>query len=62
MTLYEYRSWGGNRRTVEADEVTFEPGHVAFWRSQPDTIAGRELVLAEDNPNVNHLQPAPDPD
>lgn len=49
MRTFTYRSWGGAIRTVKADRITFEPGHVAFWAED-----GR-LVLAEDNANVHAL-------
>lgn len=54
MTVYEYVSWTGVKQTVEAAKVVFKPGHVV-WLTVDD-----QLVLAERNPNVNHLTQLPD--
>lgn len=48
MRFY-YRTLDGRDRMLDADAVTFEPCHVAFWRD------GR-LVLAEQNRNVHRLR------
>jgi hypothetical protein len=50
MALYEYDTWTGIKRVIEADRVVFKPGHVLFL------TADSQLVLAERNPNVNHLR------
>jgi hypothetical protein len=50
MALYEYETWTGIKRQVEAAKVVFKPGHVLFL-----TIDD-QLVLGERNPNVNHLK------
>ena len=50
MALYEYETWSGIKRQVTADKIAFKPGHVV-WLTLDD-----QLVLAERNPNVNHLR------
>jgi len=50
MALYEYETWSGIKRQVTADKIAFKPGHVV-WLTIDD-----QLVLAERNPNVNHLR------
>jgi hypothetical protein len=50
MALYEYETWSGIKQSIEADHVVFKPGHVLFLS------ADSQLVLAERNPNVNHLR------
>lgn len=52
MNRYSWRTWAGGQQSVEADEVTFEPGHVAFWRR---VAVDRELVLAVTNTDVQRL-------
>ena len=54
MTTYEFETWSGVKQTVEAAKVVFKPGHVV-WLTVDD-----QLVLAERNPNVNHLKQLPD--
>jgi hypothetical protein len=43
-------------RKIEADKVTFEPGHVVFWRKRPPGDACPILILAVINVNVQELQ------
>jgi hypothetical protein len=50
MAVYEYETWSGLKRNIEADHVVFKSGHVVFL------TADSQLVLAERNPNVNHLR------
>ena len=54
MTVYEFETWSGIKQQVEAAKVVFKPGHVV-WLTADD-----QLVLAERNPNVNHLRQLPD--
>jgi hypothetical protein len=56
MAIYEYETWTGIKRQVEADKIAFKPGHVV-WLTLDD-----QLVLAERNPNVNHLRQVPVPE
>ena len=56
MTTYVWKSWGGGKRKIEADNVTFEPGHVVFWRKPLPGDAGLILILAVINVNVQELQ------
>lgn len=56
MPTYEFETWSGIRQTVEADRIVFKPGHVV-WLTADD-----QLVLAERNPNVNHLKQLPSPE
>lgn len=50
MVTYEYRSWSGSTRTVQADRVEFEHHHVVFRRFD------HSIVLAEANTDVNGLK------
>jgi hypothetical protein len=50
MALYEYDTWTGVKKVVEAEKVVFKPGHVVFY-----TIDD-QLILGERNANVNHLR------
>jgi len=54
VTTYEFETWSGVKRQITADKVIFKPGHVV-WLTIDD-----QLVLAERNPNVNHLRQLPD--
>jgi hypothetical protein len=54
MAVFAYETWSGLKRLVTADKVVFKPGHVV-WLTVDD-----QLVLAERNPNVNHLTQLPD--
>lgn len=54
MALYEYETWSGLKQSIEADHIVFKPGHVVFL------TADLQLVLAERNPNVNHLRQIPE--
>lgn len=54
MAVYEYETWSGLKRQVTAAKVVFKPGHVV-WLTVDD-----QLVLAERNPNVNHLRQLPE--
>lgn len=56
VAVYEFETWSGLKQLVEADHIVFKPGHVVFL------TAGLRLVLAERNPNVNHLKQLPDPE
>jgi len=56
MTVYEFETWSGLKRLVTADHIAFKPGHVVFL------TADLRLVLAERNPNVNHLRQLLDPE
>lgn len=56
MPTFEWKTWGGDRRTLEADRVEFAPAHVVFWRREPFEDMER-LVLAETNTDVHHLRP-----
>ena len=56
MTLYEWKTWAGGKDSIEADAVSFEPEHVAFWRGHLDDW---ELLRAVQNHNVINLHPAP---
>jgi hypothetical protein len=56
MTTYIWKSWSGGKRKIEADRVTFEPGHVVFWRKPPPGDMGLILVLAVVNTDVQELQ------
>ena len=51
MTRFHWLTRSGNTRMIDADLVTFEPGHVAFWR-------GGRLVVAEQNADVHQLKEA----
>lgn len=55
LRRFTYKTWGGKETSVDADGVAFGPGHVQFWRNNPDG-GSSILVLAETNANVNHLQ------
>jgi hypothetical protein len=50
MAIYEYETWTSIKQQVTADKVVFKSGHVVFL------TADDQLVLAERNPNVNHLR------
>lgn len=54
MRTFEYRTWGGTTRTIEADGVVFRPGHVVFLRGQEFEVPF--IVLAESNTNVHNLR------
>lgn len=54
MPTYEWETWSGIPKTVEADHIAFKSGHVV-WLTVDD-----QLVLAERNPNVNHLRQLPE--
>jgi hypothetical protein len=53
VRIFTFTRWGGSKQTVEADRVSFEPTHVAFWRDGGDHDV---LVLAERPENVNGLK------
>lgn len=55
MRTFEYRTWGGTTRTVEADAVVFQPSHVVFLRGQ-EFFEVPFIVLAESNSNVHNLR------
>jgi hypothetical protein len=50
MALYEYDTWTGVKKVVEAEKVAFKPGHVLFLTLDD------QLILGERNANVNHLR------
>jgi hypothetical protein len=54
MTTFEYKSWAGNLRRVEADRVEFAPAHVVFRRLD------HSIVLAEKNEDVSGLKQLPE--
>lgn len=54
MPTYEWETWSGLKKQTTADKIAFKPGHVV-WLTNDD-----QLVLAERNPNVNHLRQLPD--
>jgi hypothetical protein len=58
VTLYRWLTWGGRPRELEADAVTFEPQHVAFW-SHPADVLTPALLLAEDAKDVKSLRGEP---
>ncbi len=49
MSVYRYRTWGGETATVDAASVEFTSEHVV-WRD-----ASGRVVLAESNNNVSRL-------
>lgn len=55
MKTYIIRTWAGREEIVEADRLSFEPAHVAFWASD-----GR-LILAEGNGNVTKIEEIGEP-
>ncbi len=55
MSTYMWKSWGGGRCQIDADSLTFEPGHVVFWRKCEPGGTHRILVLAVDNANIHDL-------
>ena len=56
MPTYEFETWSGVTQEITAAKVVFKPGHVVFL------TVDDQLVLAERNPNVNHLKQLPDPE
>jgi hypothetical protein len=56
MALYEYDTWTGVKKVVEADKVVFKPGHVLFLTLDD------QLILGERNANVNHLRQVTEPE
>ena len=59
MSVYTWKSWAGDRRSVEANEVTFESGHVAFWKVTEvglGNLKKRVLVLAVANASIIDLE------
>jgi hypothetical protein len=54
MATFEYRTWAGSTKQVEADRVEFTPAHVVFRRLD------HSIVLAETNANVNGLEQLPE--
>lgn len=52
---YKFTTWGGKLREIEADFVTFNPGHVAFWKRRPDNLQDT-LIAAVTNAEVNNLE------
>lgn len=55
MRKFVYKKWSSREATVQADRVTFEPGHVVFW------LEDGRLILAEDNANVHELREVIEP-
>jgi hypothetical protein len=56
MALYEYDTWTGVKKVIEADKVAFKPGHVLFLTLDD------QLILGERNANVNHLRQVTEPE
>ena len=54
MPDFQYKTWGGAREIINADLVTFEPGHVVFWHKTPG-FGPNKIVRAVQNVNVNDL-------
>lgn len=49
MAIYEYKTWAGRTRRLEADWIEFAPSHVVFRRQD------YSIVRAEANSDVNGL-------
>lgn len=60
--VFTWTTPSGKTRSVQADRVTFEHGHVAFWelKWQYDTYV-RTLLCAENNNSVYDLQVSRNP-
>ena len=54
MVTFEYRTWSGSTKRVEADRVEFAPAHVVF------RLLDHSIVVAEKNDNVNELTQLPE--
>lgn len=52
---YTFFTVSGRFREIEADFVTFNPGHVAFWKRRPDNLQDT-LIAAVTNAEVNNLE------
>jgi hypothetical protein len=48
MTKYKFTRSVGKRERIEADRISFEPAHVAFWQRE-------RLVLAVKNETCHDL-------
>lgn len=66
MATYVWKTWTGAKGgPVDAEFVTFEYGHVAFWGELPPGIRDGSarrypLVLAVPNTDVRDLRPVED--
>jgi len=54
VVTFEYRTWSGSIKRVDADRIEFAPAHVVFRRFD------HSIVLAEANTNVNGLVQLPE--
>lgn len=58
MTLYRWRDgWAMRDEEIEADLITFEPGHVVFWRADHMFPGGLVLLHARRTEYVDKLWP-----
>jgi hypothetical protein len=53
MKTYHWKSFVGDPHLVQADEISFEPGHVSFWKKI--SADEDELVLSIQNANITEI-------